>query len=106
MKNIALFSLLLLASSPSFAEEPLRLLLQRDHQFSPARLGVPAGRKIQLVIRNESDKPIEWECEELDREEVVKPGEEGAIFLGPLSRGEYPYFDDRHQDSKGVLVVK
>lgn len=105
MRSLAIFTLLTLAAAPVLADEPVHLVL-RDHKFSPERLEVPAGRKFQLVVKNESDKPVEWECEELDREEVVDPGQENAIFMGPLKPGEYAYFDDRHQDSKGVLVVK
>lgn len=97
--------LIVMAALPGWADEPLRLVL-KDHEFTPSRLEVPAGVKIRLLVRNDSDKTIEWESSELDREEVIKPGEEDAIFLGPLDPGDYPYFDDRHQDSKGVLVAK
>jgi hypothetical protein len=97
--------LLLLAALASWAAEPPRLVL-KDHKFSPEPLEVPAGTKFQLIIKNDSDKIIEWESDELDREEVVKPGEEATVFLGPLSPGSYSYFDDRHQESKGVLIAK
>ena len=90
---------------PALADEPLRLVLH-EHQFTPDRLEVPAGVKFKLIVKNDSDKPIEWESDELDREDVIKPGEEDTVFLGPLDPGLYRYFDDRHQDSKGVLVAK
>ena len=105
MRILAIFTLLMLAAAPVFADDQIHLVL-RDRKFSPERLEVPAGKKFQLVVKNEGDKAIEWECEELDREEVVDPGRESTIFLGPLRAGEYAYFDDRHQDSKGVLVAK
>jgi hypothetical protein len=105
MLRLALLLLLTMGVLPVLADEPVRLVLH-DHTFSPTRLDVPAGVKFRLTVKNDSDKTIEWESEELDREEVIKPGEEGTIFLGPLDPGTYPYFDDRHQDSKGVLVAK
>jgi len=105
MRIPAIVTLLILAAAPALADEQAHLVL-RDHIFTPNRLEVPSGKKFQLVVKNDSDQPIEWESEELDREEVVRPGEENTIFLGPLSPGEYAYFDDRHQDSKGVLVAK
>jgi hypothetical protein len=100
--------ILLLTAAPLLsvsADESLRLVLH-DHHFTPDRLEVPAGVKFRLIVKNDSDKTIEWESDELDREEVIKPGEEDTVFLGPLESGTYPYFDDRHQESKGVLVAK
>lgn len=105
MRILPVFMLFALAAAPALADDQVHLLL-RDHAFTPERLEVPAGKKFQLVVKNDSDKPIEWESEDLDREEVVDPGRESTVFLGPLSPGEYAYFDDRHQDSKGVLVAK
>ena|SRR5579859_5953858 len=90
---------------PAVADEPIKLVL-REHQWIPDRLEVPAGVKIQLIVKNDSDKIIEWESADLDREEVIEPGKESTIFLGPLDKGSYGFYDDRHQDSKGVLVAK
>lgn len=87
------------------ADEPLRLVLH-DHKFTPEQLDVPAHVKFRLTVKNDSDAIIEWESSELDREEVISPGEERTIFLGPLDPGLYPFFDDRHQASKGALVAK
>jgi len=100
-----LAALLLAASVPALADEPQRLVLH-DHKFTPDHLDVPAGVKFQLIVKNDSDKIIEWESADLDREEVIEPGKEGTIFLGPLDKGSYGFYDDRHQDSKGVLVAK
>lgn len=100
-----LVTLLLVAFVPSIADEPLRLVLH-DHKFTPDRLEVPAGVKFQLIVKNDSDKTMEWESEDLDREEVIEAGKESTVFLGPLDKGSYGYFDDRHQDSKGTLVAK
>src|ERR1700758_5581350 len=95
--------LLMVAFVPAFADESLRLTLH-DHKFSPEKLEVPAGVKFQLIVKNDSDKTIEWESDDLDREEVIEPGKEGTVFLGPLDKGAYGYFDDRHQETKGTLV--
>ena len=105
MEKLVALLLLAAAALPLGAGEPWTLVL-RNHDFIPARLEVPAHAKFRLLIRNEGDKTMEWESDELDREEVIAPNEERAIFLGPLEPGEYPFYDDRHQDSKGVLVAK
>jgi len=106
MRSPALLILLLLWSALALAaDEPLRLVLH-DHTFSPEQLDVPAHVKFRLQVRNDSDKTIEWESDELDREEVIAPGEERAVFIGPLEPGTYPFYDDRHQASKGALIAK
>jgi hypothetical protein len=113
MRHRSLFLLAALAAAPlvvpavapEAAEEPLRIVL-RDHQFVPDRVDVPAKVKIRILIKNESDKTIEWESDELDREEVIEPGEERAVFLGPLEPGSYPFYDDRHSATKGVLIAR
>jgi hypothetical protein len=105
MRLAAAFLLLGLSAATLAADEPLRLVL-REHKFTPEQLEVPAHVKFRLTIKNDSDALIEWESSDLDREEVISPGEERSIFLGPLDPGTYPFFDDRHQASKGALVAK
>jgi hypothetical protein len=105
MRLAAAFLLLGLSSATLAADEPLRLVL-REHKFTPEQIEVPAHVKFRLTIKNDSDALIEWESSDLDREEVISPGEERSIFLGPLDPGTYPFFDDRHQASKGALVAK
>jgi len=105
MKKLFVLLLLAIAASPLAADEPLRLAV-RDHKFVPEQIEAPAHVKFKLLIKNEGDSAIEWESDELDREEVVEPGEERGVFLGPLDPGKYPFYDDRHQAAKGLLIVK
>ena len=98
-------ALLLLAGAAS-ADDELRLTI-KDHRFHPDRLEVPAGVKFKLIVKNEDSTPEEFDSFELNREKVVPPGQEIPVFLGPLDKGEYPYFGDFHQDTaKGVLIAK
>jgi hypothetical protein len=90
---------------PALADEPLRLVI-RDHKFVPERLEVPTRVKFKLLVKNEGDVSAEFESFELDREKVVLAGEEIAVFLGPLDKGEYPIFDDFHPDTKGLVVAR
>ncbi len=105
MKTLFALLLFIAAVSPLAADEPLRLTL-RDHKFVPEQIEAPAHVKFKLLIKNDSAGTIEWESDELDREEVIEPGEERGIFLGPLDPGNYPFYDDRHQATKGLLIVK
>lgn len=73
--------------------------------FEPQKLEVPAGRfKIQLV--NESAEPVEFESIPLRKEKVLGPGVKSFVVITISRPGEYPFFDDFHQDVKGTLVVK
>lgn len=95
----------LLAASAAWADDPH--LAIKDHKFQPERLEVPAGVKFRLMVRNDDPTAEEFESFQLNREKIVPPGKEIPVFLGPLDRGEYPFFGDFHQDTaKGVLVAK
>jgi hypothetical protein len=83
------------------------LLTIKDHKFQPERVEVPAGVKFRLTVKNNDSTAEEFESFELNREKVVPPGREIPVFLGPLERGQYPFFGDFHRDTaRGVLVVK
>jgi hypothetical protein len=80
------------------------LVFKTDGTFEPARLEVPAGR-FKLVLVNESKEPVEFESLQLRKEKVLGPGVKSFVVLSISRPGEYPFFDDFHQDAKGVLVV-
>ena len=94
-----------LLASAANADDPQ--LIIKDHKFQPERLEVPAGVKFKLMVRNNDPTAEEFESFQLNREKVVPPGKAIPVFLGPLDRGEYPFFGDFHQDTaKGVIVAK
>lgn len=95
-----------LAGGLARADDNPRLTI-RDHKFQPERLEVPAGVKFRLTVKNDDTTAEEFESFELNREKVVPAGKEIPVFLGPLERGQYPFFGDFHRDTaRGVLVVK
>ena len=51
-------------------------------------------------------KAAEWESYELNREKVVPAGGTTNIYLGPLTPGTYPFFDDFNQAVTGQIVAK
>ncbi len=97
---------LLVFAAPAFAEEPKVTIAVRDHQFVPAEVPVPAGVKVELIIRNEQTTPAEFESKSLHREKVVAPGASASIFVGPLKPGRYEFLDDFHPATRGFLVVQ
>jgi hypothetical protein len=75
----------------------------KDHQFAPAKLSVPAGKKFKLVISNQDAQPAEFESFVLHREQVVVGKGEATVYLGPLKAGRYEFFDDFHAAARGAI---
>jgi hypothetical protein len=101
-----LIALPIVYAAPASAEQAPITIAVRDHQFVPAELPVPAGVKVELIVRNEQTVPAEMESTSLHREKVVAPGGSVSIFVGPLSPGRYEFFDDFNPATRGALVVR
>ena len=99
-------ALFLICAVPALAEEPTITITLRDHQFVPSEVPVPAGVKVQLIIRNEQATNAEFESTSLHREKIVSPGGQIVVFVGPLDPGSYEFFDDFNGATRGHLVVK
>ncbi len=106
MLRLVVTALFLVIAAPAFAGDPPVAIAIRDHQFVPAEVAIPAGSKIELVIRNEQPTPAEFESTSLHREKVVIPASSVSVFVGPLSPGRYEFFDDFHPETRGFVVVK
>ena len=105
---LAALAVALLLAGPALAADADSFeLVIKDHRFIPDRIEVPAGKKMNLVIKNQDAGPEEFESYDLKREKVVKGGQEIRIIVGPLSPGEYKFIGEYHEDTaKGVLVAK
>ncbi len=81
-------------------------IIIKDHQFHPARVEVPAGVKVKLIVDNQDPTPEEFESYEFNREKVIMGNSKATVFVGPLEAGEYPFFGEFNQaTAQGVLVV-
>jgi len=69
-------------------------------------VAVKAGVKFKLVVSNKGMKPAEFESSELNREKVVPAGGSVPVYIGPLSPGSYPFFDDFDQKNRAQIVAK
>jgi hypothetical protein len=105
MRPALIVSSLVLFSLPALAQAPTTIVI-RNHTFVPAEVGVPAGSKIELLVRNEQNTVAEFESTSLHREKIVPAGGQISVFLGPLEPGRYEFFDDFNQSTRGFLVVK
>ena len=82
-----------------------RLVLQ-DHKFTPATLKVPADTKFKVLVTNRNAAPSEFESTDFNREKIVLPNSTITVFIGPLKKGSYKFFDDFHQSTTGVLIAE
>ena len=81
-------------------------LAVEDGGFVPPEVAGPATNRFRLDVTNRTTTAIEFESFELNRERVVPPGQTITVYLSGLAAGRYEFFDDFHQDRRGVLVVK
>ena len=91
---------------PAHAQENSLSVTVKNHRFQPAELHAPANVPIMLRVKNLDAAAMEFESVSLRVEKVVTPNSEGIIRLRPLSPGRYSFFDDFHQQTNGVLVVR
>ena len=91
---------------PAYAQENSLSVTVKNHRFQPAELHAPANVPITLRVKNLDPAAMEFESVSLRVEKVVTPNSEGIIRLRPLSPGRYNFFDDFHQQTNGVLVVR
>ena len=96
-----------LSVTPVAAQQGASLSISvKNHQFQQAQLSAPANVPITLTVKNLDPTPMEFESVSLRVEKVVTGGGTGIIRLRPLSPGSYKFFDDFHQQTNGVLVVR
>lgn len=86
--------------------EPLAFsVVIKDGRITPARLDVPAGRKIKLALKNEGPGPCEFENLGLRIEKVLAPGASSFVVIHPLQPGTYRFIDEFHPATSEMLLV-
>ena len=99
--------LLGLAVLPALAQQSVTIALSiKNHRFQPAEISAPAGKPITLRIKNLDATPAEFESVSLRVEKVIAANSEGVVNIRALQPGRYNFFDDFHQEAKGVLLVQ
>ena len=88
------------------AEElPAFEIVVRDGVFTPAKIEVPAGRRVKLILINEGPGPLEFENDEMRIEKVLNAGARSFIVLPKLNPGAYEFVDEFNPIT-GLLVVE
>jgi heme/copper-type cytochrome/quinol oxidase subunit 2 len=111
MRGLASVMLLFTAavvSHPAWADEPLKIQVTiKNHQFSPAEIHLPSGKRAELHVVNGDDTAEEFDSSALKVEKVIAPGMAGTIYLRPLAPGHYPFMGEFHADTaKGVVIAE
>jgi plastocyanin len=102
-----ILAVLLLAPAVAISADIEYGLIIKDHQFIPAELKVPAGKKVKLIVSNHDSTPEEFESHSLNREKVIAGNAMANIYIGPLSPGKYPFFGEFNQKTaQGTIVVE
>ena len=78
----------------------------KNHSFHPAQIHAPANVPIDLRVKKLDSTAMEFESDTLHAGEGRGGNSEVVIRLKPLAPGRYEFYDDYHQDSTGVLVVR
>jgi len=88
------------------AEElPTFEIVVRDGVFIPARIEVPAGRRIKLMLINEGPGPLEFENDEMRIEKVLSAGARSFVVLPKLRPGEYDFVDEFNPITGELKVI-
>ncbi len=103
-----LLAAFLAAPAAAHAEDPVSFVLEmKDGVLNPARIEIPAGTEVKIVLRNTGTTPAEFESLRLRKEKVLAPGAESFVVIRKASPGEYPFYDEFHMDKgQGVIVAR
>lgn len=97
----------LAAGLPASAQQTANVSVSvKNHRFQPAQIHAPAKVPIEIRVKNLDSTAMEFESDTLHVEKVVNGNSEAVIRLQPLNPGRYEFYDDYHQESTGVLVVR
>ncbi|MEX0840752.1 MAG: cupredoxin domain-containing protein [Xanthobacteraceae bacterium] len=79
----------------------------KDHQFSPAEIRVPAGKRMTLTVVNDDATPEEFESHSLKVEKIIPGKSKAVVRFGPLKPGRYEFEGEFNpKTAKGVVIAE
>jgi heme/copper-type cytochrome/quinol oxidase subunit 2 len=107
VRGLVLLTAMISVGGSSHAQQAATIEISvKGHHFQPAEIRAPANRPVILRVKNLDATAMEFESVSLRVEKVVAPGTQGVVNIRPLAPGQYEFFDDFHQDTRGTLVVQ
>lgn len=86
-------------------ELPAFEIVVNDGVFRPARVEVPAGSRVKLILINEGPGPLEFENDEMRIEKVLSAGARSFVVLPKLKPGEYDFIDEFNPITGELKVI-
>ena len=83
-----------LPAAPS--ADPTVVLTLKNHRFEPAKVTLPAGRKIHVRLINQDGAMEEFDSSDLKVEQDVTPHGRTDFTVGPLKPGTYAFMGEAH----------
>lgn len=108
------FTLLLLPTTvlaetvytPTNASGQVEIIL-KDHRFTPAEIHIPAGKRTQLLVKNQDRTSDEFNSTALKVEKVIAGGRESVVRLQSLDAGRYPFIGEFNPETaQGVVIAE
>jgi heme/copper-type cytochrome/quinol oxidase subunit 2 len=103
---LALATALLAPTTALYAQQATVEISVKNHQFQPGEIHAPANRPLAIKVKNLDAVAMEFESVSLRVEKVVAAGGQGVVNVRALAPGRYEFFDDFHQETRGILVVQ
>jgi hypothetical protein len=95
-----------LAFNAAAAEKPVYEITLSNDAFTPAKLIVPAGKAFTLTVKNDTDRPAEFESSRLGREKLIPAHNQILVHISALKAGSYSYENDFHDETTGTIVAQ
>jgi heme/copper-type cytochrome/quinol oxidase subunit 2 len=107
VRVLVLLTAMISAGGSAHAQQAATIEISvKGHHFQPAEIHAPANRPVIIRVKNLDATAMEFESVSLRVEKVVAPGTQGVVNIRPLTPGQYEFFDDFHQETRGTLVVQ
>jgi hypothetical protein len=107
VRVLVVLTVMIGAGGSSHAQQAATIEISvKGRHFQPAEIHAPANTPVILRVKNLDATAMEFESVSLRVEKVVAPGTEGVLNIRPLAPGQYEFFDDFHQETRGTLVVR
>jgi hypothetical protein len=104
---LVVLTVMIAAGGSSHAQQAATIEISvKGRHFQPAEIHAPANTPVILRVKNLDATAMEFESVSLRVEKVVAPGTQGVLNIRPLAPGQYEFFDDFHQETRGTLIVR
>jgi hypothetical protein len=82
-------------------------VILKDHRFTPSEIHVAAGKRTQLLVKNQDSTADEFDSTSLKVEKVIGGNSEGDVRLRALDPGRYPFMGEFHAETaQGVVIAE